>query len=116
MKSLWLLVLLGPLMVQVIRISSTPVDTPDPDDANDDDSTDSTNSSLSSDAGRASFDNATDLAVDDQDDMTDDDGDEPPPSSGFVAEIRAHLEGSRLQPTTLTTAKAGGNYYWGEPK
>ena len=42
---------------------------------------------------------------DDDDDMDDD---EPPPSTSFVAEIRAHLEGLRLQPTTVTTVKAGG--------
>jgi hypothetical protein len=59
-------------------------------------------------AGGASLDNRTDLAVGEQDDDTGDGDGEPPPSSGFVTEIRAHLEGLRLQPTTTTAEKAGG--------
>ena len=107
MKSLWLLVILDVLMVQVI--SSTPVNTTDNDNYN---GNDHTNSSGSGDAaGGASLDPA-DLVVGEQDDDDggdDMDDDEPPPSSSFVAEICAHLEGLWLQPTTVTMAKAGGN-------
>ena len=104
MKSLWLLVILGVLMVQIV--SSTPVDTTDNDSDNNNEHTNSSSSGRS--AGGASSLDPADLAVGEQDDDDDVDDDEPPPSSSFVAEIRAHLEGLLLQPTTVTTAKAGG--------
>jgi hypothetical protein len=115
MKSLWLLVVLGLLVAQVVSMPPTPIgiDTSlDENHDNDDDDCDHTNSTLSSAggdavaAGGASLDNGTDLAEGEQED--DDEDGEPPPSSGFVTEIRAHLEGLRLQPTTATEAKAGG--------
>ena len=110
MKSIWLLVVLGLLMVQVI--SPTPVDATDDSDDDSDDHTNSTAAGGSNGgiAGEASLDLDPDLAEGEQED--EDDGnngdDEPPPSSSFVAEIRAHLEGLRLQPITTVTTKAGG--------
>ena len=111
MKSLWLLVVLGLLTARVVSMPPTPISIDALDDENhdDDDDGDHTNSTLSSargGAGGASLDNGTDLAVGEQDDDTGDD--ELPPRSSFVTEIRAHLAGLRLRPTTVTPAKAGG--------
>jgi hypothetical protein len=118
MKSFWLLVVLGLLVAQVVCMPPTPIsiDTStsldDENHHNGDDDCDHTNSRGGA-AGGANMDDGTDLAVGEQGDDTgeEDDGDgdgEPPPSSGFVTEIRAHLEGLRLQPITATAAKAGG--------
>jgi hypothetical protein len=117
MKSVWLLVVLGLLTAQVVCMPPTPIGIDALDDENHDndddgDDGDCTNSTLISAtggaAGGASLDDGTDLAVGEQEDGDDDGDGEPPPSSSFVTEIRAHLEGLRLQPTTITPAKAGG--------